>query len=136
MSDGGNLGVSATTALNAILGGEQPAEDDLKTRDEVRDRIKAQFADPDSVYPAGEWVNTSDGGDSYSRGADYLAGAVLAYFEAHPEAQEWPVDQEHERERDWRIEVRRFVNLRARTEQEALDLIAEDPGKYLSVEEE
>lgn len=98
MSDGANLGVSAGDAIGKILGGQDVPEENVRTAEEVRDRITAQFADPASVYPDGEWVQAKDGGDSYSRGADYMAGAVLAYFTEHPEAKDWPTDQEYERD--------------------------------------
>jgi len=95
MSDGANLGVSASDALGKILGGQDIPEENIKTPEEVRDRIVAQYADPQSVYPGGEYAQ---GGDSYGRGADYLAGAVLAYFQHNPEAREWPTDQEYEKD--------------------------------------
>jgi hypothetical protein len=96
MSDGANLGVSASVALGKILGGKNIPEDEIKTKEQVRDRITAQFADPASIYPGREWLKESEGGDSYGRAADYLAGAVLAYFTERPEARGWPTDRTYE----------------------------------------
>lgn len=88
MSDGANLGVSASRALGTILGGEpQPDEDERATPQQVRDRIMAA---------AGRGGSPLDYGDC----ADMAAGMVLMFYAANPQAREWPVESAHHWERD------------------------------------
>lgn len=88
MGDGSNLGIDAERALDTILGGkEQPTTEERQTKEQVRERIAKAYADCDS----GEWPG-------YGEAADITAGAVLAFLEAHPEAKEWPIEQEYERD--------------------------------------
>lgn len=84
MSDGAHLGVSASRALDTILGGaEQPAESEQASPYEVRDRILAA---------------AKRGGDptDYGDCADMVAGFVLQFYNAHIDAVHWPAEQKGE----------------------------------------
>jgi hypothetical protein len=87
-SDGAHLGVSAKRALDTILGGRpEPAEAEQEDAASVRARILA--ATQRGGAPA-----------SYEDCADMVAGMVLMFYDAHPEALGWPVEAAHHWERD------------------------------------
>lgn len=81
-NDGAHLGVGAERALDTILGGkEQPAEKEKQTSEQVYARLKAA---------------TIADCNSYDGGATYCGKLVLDFYEAHPEALEWPAEQQYE----------------------------------------
>lgn len=86
-SDGSDMGISATRALDTILGGEpSPTEDEGESRETVRERVLAA-------------VDSGREPTEYGDCADIVAGMVLRFFEAHPEALDWPIENTYE----WRI---------------------------------
>lgn len=86
-SDGAALGIDAERALRTILGGEPaPSEDEVQDRETVRARIDAAFVRfREGAAPGG-----------YGDCCDMLAGAVLNFFEARPEALEWPSENTYQ----------------------------------------
>jgi hypothetical protein len=83
MSDGANLGVSAERALSTILGGKPaPEADECDDAAAVRTRIIAAAAR--GGEPTG-----------YGDCADMVAGMVLAFYQARPEAFDWPGSPAH-----------------------------------------
>jgi hypothetical protein len=82
MTDGAHLGVGAPRALETIVGGkESPSEDEQMSL--------AQFA---------EWIRSCpDSVNDYNDTARLAAKYLLAYLEAHPDQQEWPLENQY----DW-----------------------------------
>lgn len=87
-ADGAHLGVGAERALETILGGkESPGEDERESPQHVAARVLAA---------------AERGGDPHGYGdcADMVAGMVLMFWQAHPEAAEWPLDPPYHYEKD------------------------------------
>lgn len=80
--DGAAQGIPADQALNVILGGQPEQEQVHATDDEVRARVQAAWARNDP--------------QSYDDCADTAAGLLLAFYEARPEAAEWPAENRYE----------------------------------------
>lgn len=75
MSDGGDLGIGAERALGTILGGQdQPTEDEMLTKDQVRARLMA--AKP----------------NTYEGAADCIARVMLRTMEESPETRDYSLD--------------------------------------------
>jgi len=89
-SDGAAFGIDAERALRTILGGEPaPTEGEQEDRETVRARVAAAF------------VRFRDGAapDGYGDCCDMVAGALVHFFEAMPEALEWPSENTYQ----WRV---------------------------------
>lgn len=81
--DGAAQGISSERALKTILGGEPaPGPDEGDSAEAVRERVLAAAL---------------RGGDAqgYSDCADMIAGMILLFWQAHPEAVSWPASQDH-----------------------------------------
>lgn len=81
MSDGSNLGITASRALGTILGGEeQPKEEEKATREQVEQRVR------NAPLPVGTPIwEREDVQDSYSLAADAVAHAFLVVVDENPE---------------------------------------------------
>jgi len=87
-SDGAHAGISADRALETIVGGKPPPGEDERTdAASLRRRILA------AAQRGGEPTG-------YGDCADMVAGMILMFYGAHPEARAWPVDGEYHWEVD------------------------------------
>jgi len=85
--DGAHLGVSASRAIDTILGGaEQPAEDEQRNPEEMRAWLLAASGPP---FP--------EGGAGYEEAARYAGKVILELFLAEPELARMPADTQF----DW-----------------------------------
>lgn len=96
--DGSFEGVDAGRALKTILGGEDaPDDDEIQTREQVRQRL--------AKLPRIQDIHVRDGEDGfywqgkrlsldYGGTADVAARAVLDFLEAHPEHSDAPCESE------------------------------------------
>lgn len=95
MSDGAHLGISASRALDTIIGGDgQPTEEERQTPQQVRERIES--------IPLFEGTSPWEGSDSetaYNLATDAIAHAFLVLLEEDSSLLEpvyYPDDCEHE----------------------------------------
>jgi hypothetical protein len=69
MSDGSALGIPAKQAMKAVLGGDQPTEEDIQTPERVRERVMAAP------------LESSVEGFDYNAATDSIARAMLTLHE-------------------------------------------------------
>ena len=75
--DGANLGVNAEKSMNAILGGEQPKESDMRTPEQMREYIMSA---PESY---------KEGQKGYGKAALWLARQYLILLDKDFEGDLW-----------------------------------------------
>lgn len=94
MSDGAAFGLGADQAMRAVLGGDQPAEEDLMSVGEMREKILTARP-PEGPSAASGWT--------YDDAANYAARLVLEYLLADPRRASIPTENEYEHGADGRL---------------------------------
>lgn len=87
MSDGAGFGLGAEQAMRTVLGADQPAEEDLMTVAEMREKLLTARP-PEGTTKATGWT--------YDDAANYAARLILEYFLADPRRASIPTENEYE----------------------------------------